>query len=150
MKNFFDNLGGGDKKKSGGGGGNSKGSKDAPAGWQGGRSGDMAALKKKNSSGVGASASRLVDGARDGVNKAKASGGNNNNNVFANAGKGINEALGLGKIDLFNQNKPANKRGGGQSLGGSTPGKVISVALDNPGTLGMEVRTKLNSYLYCQ
>ena len=84
MKNFFDNLGGGDKKKSGGGGNNNKGSKDAPAGWQGGRSGDMAALKKKNSSGVGASASRLVDGARDGVNKAKASGGNNNNNVFAN------------------------------------------------------------------
>jgi hypothetical protein len=37
-----------------------------------------------------------------------------------------------------NSNKPGS-RGGGQSLGGSKPGKVIQVELSQPGPLGMKV-----------
>ena len=132
MDKFFSNLGGGgDKKKKASN--NNKGKDDAKSSWQGG-SGDMDAMKKKSG---GVSASRLVGGGGGG-GKSNTSG-KSNNNIFANAGAGINDAL--GKIDLFNKpNKAANSRGGGQSLGGSKPGKVISVSLDEPGSLGMEVR----------
>jgi len=85
-------------------------------------------------------------GSGSGGSGKTASGGNgkSNTNIFANAGAGINDAL--GKIDLFNKpNKAASSRGGGQSLGGSKPGKVISVSLDQPGPLGMEIEKRKNT-----
>ncbi len=38
-----------------------------------------------------------------------------------------------------NTNSNKGSRGGGQSLGGSKPGKVIQVELSQPGPLGMKV-----------
>lgn len=89
----------------------------------------MDSIKKKNAT----SASRIGGGSGGSNNKAAGSGNEKNKNIFADA---------LGKIDLFNNkpnNKTANSRGGGQSLGGSKPGRVFSVSLDQPGSLGMEV-----------
>lgn len=101
----------------------------------------MDSIKKKNGN-----ASRLGSGGSGGGSKPAASSGNaKGNNVFANAGAGINDAL--GKMDLFNNksNKTANSRGGGQSLGGTKPGRVISVSLDKPGSLGLEVEKRRDS-----
>jgi hypothetical protein len=107
--------------------------------WRGGSS-DMDALKKKNAS----TASKVGDSVKKGGGKGGDSGGNNNNNVFANAGKGINEAL--GKMDLFGNNKQnKNARGGGARLGGTLPGRVISISLDEQGPLGIEVEKRKNS-----
>ena len=145
MDKFFANLGGGDKKKSTN---KSNGKKDG--GWSGG-SGSLDDIKKKNaSSGTGAS---RIGGGGGGYKKTVAkkppgAGGGSGKNIFENAGAGINDAL--GKIDLFKQNNTAkNSRGGGQSLGGSKPGVVLSVSLDQPGSLGMEVSWH-NYILYIQ
>ena len=132
MDKFLKNLGGGgdnnNRKKT-----NNK--KDA-GGWKGG-SGDMSTINKKSNQKIGNSNNRKSTSSRSTSSK--------NNNVFADAGKNINEAL--GKIDLFqqNKNKPSNQRGGGQSLGGSKPGIVLSICLDQPGTLGIEVEKRRNS-----
>ena len=132
MDKFLKNLGGGgdnnNKKKT-----NNK--KDA-GGWKGG-SGDMSTINKKSNQKIGNSNNKKSTSSRSSSSK--------NNNVFADAGKNINEAL--GKIDLFqqNKNKPSNQRGGGQSLGGSKPGIVLSICLDQPGTLGIEVEKRRNS-----
>ncbi|KAL7444072.1 hypothetical protein ACHAXH_009918 [Discostella pseudostelligera] len=110
MDKFFSNLvggGGGGKKNSSKNEDKKQPSKDAPKNsWQGG-SGDLDSMKKKN-----APVASKIDSSK---------------NILANAGAGINDAL--GKIDLFNKSKqPVNNRGGGQSLGGGnrddgTPGK---------------------------
>jgi len=132
MDKFLKNLGGGgdnnNKKKT-----NNK--KDA-GGWKGG-SGDMSTINKKSNQKIGNSNNKKSTSSRSTSSK--------NNNVFADAGKNINEAL--GKIDLFqqNKNKPSNQRGGGQSLGGSKPGIILSICLDKPGTLGIEVEKRRNS-----
>jgi len=132
MDKFLKNLGGGgdnsNKKKT-----NNK--KDA-GGWKGG-SGDMSTINKKSNQKIGNSNNKKSTSSKSSSSK--------NNNVFADAGKNINEAL--GKIDLFqqNKNKPSNQRGGGQSLGGSKPGIVLSICLDQPGTLGIEVEKRRNS-----
>mmetsp|Transcript_14600 Transcript_14600/g.31775 ORF Transcript_14600/g.31775 Transcript_14600/m.31775 type:complete len:480 (+) Transcript_14600:27-1466(+) len=132
MDKFFSNLGGGGDKKKNSGNSKKQGKDGANSSWQGGRSGDIDSIKKKNAG--GASASRIGGGSGSGGGNKTAGKGN----IFANAGAGINDAL--GKIDLFNKpNKSANSRGGGQSLGGSKPGRVLSVSLDQPGPLGMEV-----------
>lgn len=134
MDKLFSNLrGDGDKKDA-----NKKGSDKQ---WRGGSS-DMDAIKKKNAS----TASKVGNAVKGGGgNKGGgSSGGNNNNNMFANAGKGINEAL--GKMDLFNNNKQnKNVRGGGARLGGTLPGRVISISLDEQGPLGIEVEKRKNS-----
>jgi len=139
MDKFFANLGGGDKKKSTNNNNKSNGKKDG--GWSGG-SGSLDDIKKKNASSTGAS--RIGGGGGGGgykktvAKKPPGAGGGSGKNIFENAGAGINDAL--GKIDLFKQNNTAkNSRGGGQSLGGSKPGVVLSVSLDQPGSLGMEV-----------
>mmetsp|Transcript_4144 Transcript_4144/g.11405 ORF Transcript_4144/g.11405 Transcript_4144/m.11405 type:complete len:422 (-) Transcript_4144:1264-2529(-) len=54
-------------------------------------------------------------------------------NPFANFGGGRSQGRG-GK----------NYRGGGQALGGSAPGRVISISLPNPGSLGMKVEKRPN------
>ncbi|KAL7541483.1 hypothetical protein ACHAXR_010962 [Thalassiosira sp. AJA248-18] len=145
MDKFFSNLGGGgDKKNKSGNKNNGQRGKDgASSDWQGGRSGDMDSMKKKNASTV---ASRIGGGGGGGGSGNKASGNGNakGNNIFANAGAGINDAL--GKMDMFNKsNKTANSRGGGQSLGGMKPGKVFSVSLDKPGPFGIEVEKRKTS-----
>ncbi len=143
MDKFFSNLtGGGDKKKTNND--NNQRKKDDGTNWQGGRSGDMESIRNGHNV-----ASRVGSGRVGGVtsgNSGRHTTGNKPNNIFANAGAGINEAL--GKIDLFNQNKKtgANTRVGGQSLGGSLPGRVFSVCLDQPGPLGMEVRLLFMEY----
>ena len=139
MDKFFANLGGGDKKKSTNNKNNkTNGKKDG--GWSGG-SGSLDDIKKKNAS-SSTGASRIGGGGGGGYKKTVAKkppgAGGSGKNIFENAGAGINDAL--GKIDLFKQNNTAkNSRGGGQSLGGSKPGVVLSVSLDQPGSLGMEV-----------
>lgn len=139
MDKFFANLGGGDKKKSTNNNNKSNAKKDG--GWSGG-SGSLDDIKKKNASGS-TGASRIGGGGGGGgggykkkVAKKPPGAGKN---IFENAGAGINDAL--GKIDLFKQQNINNKnsRGGGQSLGGSKPGVLVSVSLDQPGSLGMEV-----------
>jgi len=135
MDKFFSNLGGGDKKKKPGNNKKPPGKDGANNSWQGGRSGDIDSMKKKNTV---AGASRLVGGGRN-----KAAGGKSQKNIFANAGAGINDAF--GKIDLFKPNKAANNRGGGQSLGGSKPGKILDVSLGHAGSLGMEIEKQKNS-----
>jgi len=60
--------------------------------------------------------------------------GSNNNNVFANAGAGIKDAF--SKIDLSKSKIPTK---GGQSLGGARPGVVLSICLDQPGPLGLDI-----------
>ncbi len=104
MDKFFSNLvggGGGGKKNNGKNEDKKQQSKDAPKNsWQGG-SGDLESMKKKN-----APVNSKLDSSK---------------NILANAGAGINDAL--GKIDLFNKsNKAANTRGG-QSLGGINRGE---------------------------
>ena len=59
---------------------------------------------------------------------------NNINNVFANAGAGIKDAF--SKIDLKSSKIPTK---GGQSLGGARPGVVLSICLDQPGPLGLDI-----------
>ena len=122
MNNFFANLGagGGDKNKKDGGANNSS--------WKGG-SGDMDSIKKKNPS--------------SGSKKNNTAGSGDAKTGFNAFTKNATDAL--GKMDLFNQNKNANPRGGGKSLGGTAPGKVLSVSLDKPGSLGMEVEKRKNS-----
>jgi len=99
MDKFFSNLvggGGGGKKNSSKNDDKKPKSNDAKNSWQGG-SGDLESMKKKNPP-----VSSKVESSK---------------NILANAGAGINDAL--GKIDLFNKSKqPVNTRGGGQSLGG--------------------------------
>lgn len=58
---------------------------------------------------------------------------NNKNNPLANA--------------LARMSKPGQKsfQGQGQSLGGSKPGDVIAVTLDQPGPLGVRVEKKSNT-----
>ena len=121
MDKFFQTLGGGgggDKKKP-------SNNKQKDGSWKGGAS-DMDALKKKNNT----ASSRLASVGSGGGGK-KPAGGGGGNNIFANAAKE------LGKIGL--NTKQSNTRGGGKSLGGSKPGIVKSVSLDQPGSLGMEV-----------
>ena len=128
MEKFLSNLrGDGDKKDDAKKGGSEK--------WRGGSS-DMDALKKKNSS----TASK-VGNAVSGVGSKGSAG--NNNNVFANAGKNINDAF--GKIDLFNNNKQKAASKGGARLGGTLPGIVISISLSEQGPLGLEVEKRKNS-----
>ena len=129
MDKFLSNLrGDNDKNKKDA---NKKGNNDKQ--WRGGSS-DMDAIKKKNAS----AASRVGNAVKEGTKKQ------GDNNVFANAGKGINEAL--GKIDLFNNNKQnKNARGGGARLGGALPGRAISICLDEAGPLGIEVEKRKNS-----
>eukprot|EP00573_Skeletonema_grethae_P005563 CAMPEP_0201709204 /NCGR_PEP_ID=MMETSP0578-20130828/57974_1 /ASSEMBLY_ACC=CAM_ASM_000663 /TAXON_ID=267565 /ORGANISM="Skeletonema grethea, Strain CCMP 1804" /LENGTH=456 /DNA_ID=CAMNT_0048198159 /DNA_START=69 /DNA_END=1439 /DNA_ORIENTATION=- len=126
MDKFLSNLRGeGDKNKKDA---SKKGSNDKQ--WRGGSS-DMDAIKKKNAS----AASKVGNAVKEGTTKK------GDNNVF---GKGINEAL--GKIDLFNNNKQnKNARGGGARLGGTLPGRVISISLDESGALGIEVEKRKNS-----
>ncbi len=106
MDKFLSNIVGGSGKKNSNISkkeGKKEQPKDAKNSWQGG-TGDMESMKKKN-----APVSSKMDSSK---------------NILANAGAGINDAL--GKIDLFKNksNKPANTRGGGQSLGGEgTSGK---------------------------
>jgi len=129
MDKFLSNLRGdnADKNKKDA---NKKGSNEKQ--WRGGSS-DMDAIKKKNAS----AASKVGNAVKEGTKKG-------DNNVFANAGKGINEAL--GKMDLFNTNKQnKNARGGGARLGGALPGIVISISLDEAGPLGIEVEKRKNS-----
>ena len=91
----------------------------------------MESIKKKSGIAGGG-------GSGDGKGPGSSVGNTTSSKLFANAGSGINDVL--GKIDLFNKsNKNTNSRGGGQSLGGSKPGRVISVSLNQPGPLGMEV-----------
>lgn len=94
----------------------------------------MDSIKKKNpGSRIGG-----VGSGGGGGNKITGGGNAKNNNIFANAGAGIN--------DFFNKpNKTTNSRGGGQSLGGTKPGRVLSVSLDQPGPLGMEVEKRKTS-----
>ncbi|KAL7540699.1 hypothetical protein ACHAWF_006758 [Thalassiosira exigua] len=134
MNKFLSNLGGGgDKKNKPNKNKQQQGRDGTNSGWQGGRSGDMESLKNKSAS------SRIVGGAG---NKQDANG--KGNNVFANAGAGLNDKL--GKMDLFNKStKSAKPRGGGQSLGGTKPGRVFSVSLDHPGPLGLEVERRKNA-----
>ena len=130
MDKFLSNLrgDGGDKNKKDA---NKKGTTDKQ--WRGG-SYDMDAIKKKNAS----TASKVGNAVKEGTTKK------GDNNVFANAGKGINEAL--GKIDLFSNNKQSkNARGGGARLGGTLPGRPISISLDEAGPLGIEVEKRKNS-----
>jgi hypothetical protein len=129
MDKFFSSLGKGRDKKND----DKKNDKKNESSWQGG-SGDMDTIKQKN-----ATIASRIDGVVSGGGDNAATGSSKNNNVFANAGAGISDAL--GKIDLFNKsNKTANSRGGGQSLGGSKPGVVLPICLDRPGPLGLEVR----------
>ena len=133
MEKFFSNLGkGGDKKKNDD---KKKDEKKNESSWQGG-SGDMETIRGKNAT----AASRIGGGGGGGGGGGdNSTGGPKNGNVFANAGAGISDAL--GKIDLFNKsNKATNNRGGGQSLGGSKPGVVLSICLDQSGPLGLTVR----------
>lgn len=130
MDKFLSNLRGeGDKNKKDAS--KKAGSNDKQ--WRGGSS-DMDAIKKKNAS----AASKVGNAVKEGTSNK------GDNNVFANAGKGINEAL--GKIDLFNNNKQnKNARGGGARLGGTLPGRVISISLNESGSLGIEVEKRKNS-----
>lgn len=80
----------------------------------------------------------------NGMSSGGGGGGNNTdgkskniNNVFSNAGAGIKDAL--GKIDLSISNKSKIHSKGGQSLGGSRPGVVLSICLDQPGPLGLVI-----------
>jgi len=138
MDKFFSNLGkgGGDKKKKSDSNNNKpqRGKDESNNSWQGGRSGGMDSIKKKSANPV----SRIAAGGGGGGNRTTDNGGNTaNNNIFEKAGAGINE--------FFNkQNKAANNRGGGQSLGGTKPGRVLSVSLGN-GPLGMEVEKRKTS-----
>lgn len=133
MDKFLLNLrGDGDDKKDA--------NKGSDKQWCGGSS-DMDALKKKNAS----TASKGGDAVKRG-GKGGDSGEKNSNNVFANAGKGINEALGKIQMDLLGNNKQnKNPRGGGARLGGILPGRVISISLDEQGSLGIEVEKRKNS-----
>ena len=129
MDKFLSNLrGDGDKKNV----------KNNDKQWRGGSS-DMDALKKKNSS----VSSKVGDAI--GSKEVSTGGGDGNNNIFANAGKGINEAL--GKMDLFNNNikQKSCGRGGGARLGGALPGRIIPISLDEQGPLGIEVEKRKNS-----
>ena len=135
MNNWF---GGGDEKDKGGG----KGKKDGQSSWKGG-TGDMDALKKKNGG-----PSRLVGGGGGGKSSGGGSKPDGGGNIFAKAGAGINDALGKMQMEMAKANKPANTRGGGQSLGGSKPGTVLSVSLDNPGPVGLEVSCIYFSYSF--
>ena len=133
MDKFLSNLRGegGDKNKKDAN--NKKAGSNNDKQWRGGSS-DMDAIKKKNVS----AASKIGNAVKEGTTKK------GDNNVFANAGKGINEAL--GKIDLFNNNKQnKNARGGGARLGGTLPGRVISISLGESGALGIEVEKRKNS-----
>ncbi|KAL3794336.1 hypothetical protein ACHAW5_009896 [Stephanodiscus triporus] len=128
MDKFFSSLGKGRDKKN-----DDKGNdKKNESSWQGG-SGDMDTIKRKN-----ATLASRIDGVGFGGGD-NAAGSSKNNNVFANAGAGISDAL--GKMDLFNKSSrtATNSRGGGQSLGGSKPGVVLPISLDRPGPLGLEV-----------
>ena len=142
MDKFFSNLtGGGDKKKPNN---NHKKDDSNNNGWQGGRSGDMSSINKNAKN----PAARIGGGGSGNGNGSAGGNTTGNKNVFANAGAGINDAL--GKIDLFNNNKKSGKnvRGGGQSLGGAQPGRVFSVSLEKPGALGMEVRGALVTLVF--
>lgn len=129
MDKFFSNLGKGRDKKND----DKRNDKKNESSWQGG-SGDMDTIKQKN-----ATLASRIDGVGFGGGD-NAAGSSKNNNVFANAGAGISDAL--GKMDLFNKSSrtTTNSRGGGQSLGGSKPGVVLPISLDRPGPLGLEVR----------
>lgn len=62
---------------------------------------------------------------KDGNNKK------NKQNPLANVGKAFQD---IGKAQKFH--------GGGQSLGGAKPGKLIAIELSKPGELGMKVSKK--------
>lgn len=131
MDRFFSNLGGGGGDKKG-----NNNSKKKDSSWGGG-AGGMDTIKKKNSIGskdkstLGGNSGRIGGG----VGGSAKSGGNN---PFANAGAGINDVLGK----MMQNKNTGSKRGGGQSLGGSKPGRVFSVSLDKPGPLGLEVERR--------
>ena len=111
--------------------------------WQGGRSSDMDSIKKQNSS------SRVASAGRDGGSGGGTKSGNaKNNNVFANAGAGINDFFNKSKelLDKSKPNKAANSRGG-QCLGGEPAGILIHVSLGQPGPLGMEVRIRSTKFV---
>jgi len=137
---FFKSLGDGAAKK--------KDDKKKDSTWKGGSS-DMDALKKKGNrqvrvgelSNQSLPLTKYSAPKRVIPDKAKAQG---SSNFFDKVGKDINQSL--GKIDLFNNNnkKTNGSRGGGQSLGGDKPGIVISVCLQDPGPLGMEVEKRKN------
>jgi len=61
----------------------------------------------------------------------------NKQNPLANVGKVFQDIGGQAKSQKF--------RGGGKSLGGAKPGKLISIELSQPGELGMKVRTEQNA-----
>jgi len=65
--------------------------------------------------------------------KKKGAGGPQFRNPFANIGGGKGHGKG-GK----------NFRGGGQALGGTAPGRVISISLPEPGALGLKVEKRPN------
>ena len=70
------------------------------------------------------------------VKEGSSSGENKNNgpkNIFANANSAIQK-----QMEQFK--KPPPK--GGQSLGGSKPGRLISISLSQPGALGVEVEKR--------
>jgi len=72
------------------------------------------------------------------------SGGSSNNNK----GPQFKNPFANGKLgNIGGANKPGGKnfRGGGQSLGGSKPGRVIAIQLDQPGPLGVKVEKRQGS-----
>ncbi|KAL3789403.1 hypothetical protein HJC23_001951 [Cyclotella cryptica] len=117
MDKFFGNLTGKkDDKKS---------SKTGDASWQGGRS-DMDRIKN-----AGKSSDK---------NPSSSSNNSSNSNIPKNLLANANSAL--QNINLF-QATPTKK--GGQSLGGTQPGRLLSISLLHPGPLGIEIEKRRNA-----
>jgi hypothetical protein len=127
MDKFFSNLGKGGKNDAKKNDAKKKDEEEKRAEkWQGGFGELKSETDKQQKSSGGGGGGKNTDG------KSK-----NGSNVFTNAGASIKDAL--GKIDLSNHNKSKIPSKGGQSLGGSRPGLVLSICLDQPGPLGIQV-----------
>ncbi|KAL7486782.1 hypothetical protein ACHAW6_012383 [Cyclotella cf. meneghiniana] len=101
-----------------------KNSKKKDASWQGGRS-DMDSIKNNNS-----------DNKNNNNNSNNAVNNNNGpKNLLANANSALQ------KIDLFKSSKAPSTKGG-QSLGGTKPGRLLPVSLPHPGPLGLEIEKR--------